>query len=393
MKHIVFENEGELDLRMLNNFGVNVKEKDNAIGFFGTGMKYAIAVAKRIGAGMLVQSGSVEYTIGIKKDDFRGVSFNVITLGDAPLSFTTELGKKWEPWMAFRELYCNALDENGRMFTATDIPPPSPGITRFIVSHQEFLDVYAKRDLYFLNSKCLVKGDSVSIHENTGNPLFYKGVFVGKIGTKNDAHYSYNIEDAMDLTEDRTAKHPWAITYTLGKELIKLTDKNILRKILAPGRGSFEWDIEYGGAGNASVEWKEIMSELVMRKIGDVVPSALRKYQAYIGEEEPISARLNAVEEKILGRAMLFVEDMGYSVDWPVVVAENLGENVLGVARNNKIYIAHRTFQAGTKCVAGTLLEEICHLKYGYEDCSRSFQNYLIDQVISLRELVVGEPL
>jgi len=41
---IVFENQGEIDLIAFTPFGVNTKETDSPIGFFGTGLKYATAV-------------------------------------------------------------------------------------------------------------------------------------------------------------------------------------------------------------------------------------------------------------------------------------------------------------------------------------------------------------
>ena len=46
---IVFENPGEIDIRSISTFGVSVKEGDNPIGFFGTGLKYAIVVLLRTG--------------------------------------------------------------------------------------------------------------------------------------------------------------------------------------------------------------------------------------------------------------------------------------------------------------------------------------------------------
>ena len=36
---IVFENPGEIDVAAISTFGVSVKETDNPIGFFGTGLK------------------------------------------------------------------------------------------------------------------------------------------------------------------------------------------------------------------------------------------------------------------------------------------------------------------------------------------------------------------
>ena len=44
---VVFENTGEIDILSISSFGVSVKEGDSPIGFFGTGLKYAIAVLLR----------------------------------------------------------------------------------------------------------------------------------------------------------------------------------------------------------------------------------------------------------------------------------------------------------------------------------------------------------
>lgn len=55
-KAIIFENPGELDLNALRIMGVSVKQSDSPIGMFGTGLKYAVATAMRLG-------GSVEIVI------------------------------------------------------------------------------------------------------------------------------------------------------------------------------------------------------------------------------------------------------------------------------------------------------------------------------------------
>lgn len=55
---IVFENEGEIDPQLIMLIGVNVKASDSAIGFFGTGLKYAIACLLRWGEEIEIQSGT-----------------------------------------------------------------------------------------------------------------------------------------------------------------------------------------------------------------------------------------------------------------------------------------------------------------------------------------------
>ena len=46
---IIFTNQGEIDIRAVTTFGVSVKNDNSAIGMFGTGLKYAIAIILRHG--------------------------------------------------------------------------------------------------------------------------------------------------------------------------------------------------------------------------------------------------------------------------------------------------------------------------------------------------------
>lgn len=44
---IIFRNKGVIDPKSITTFGVSSKENPGAIGFFGTGLKYAIAILLR----------------------------------------------------------------------------------------------------------------------------------------------------------------------------------------------------------------------------------------------------------------------------------------------------------------------------------------------------------
>lgn len=100
---IVFKNEGILDINSIITFGVSVKEKESAIGFFGTGLKYAIAVLLRNGCEVAIKSGLDVYYFGTESLIVRGKSFPIVTMNGKQLSFTTEYGKTWELWKAARE--------------------------------------------------------------------------------------------------------------------------------------------------------------------------------------------------------------------------------------------------------------------------------------------------
>ena len=117
MSKVYFSNNEELDPISITTFGINAKNNDSAIGYFGTGLKYAIAIILREGCKIAINSCGNSYKFSLKEQTIRGKSFSVICMNGNPLGFTTELGKNWELWMAYRELHCNTLDEGG---TITD---------------------------------------------------------------------------------------------------------------------------------------------------------------------------------------------------------------------------------------------------------------------------------
>ena len=125
---LVFENAGELDPRFLSTFGCSVKESDNPIGWFGTGLKFAIAVLLRTGHSIRVLTGTRQLEITTRTDTLRGQSFAFVCVDGEPAGFTTELGKNWELWMAYRELYCNTKDEPAAtIFETRRAPRPEIG--------------------------------------------------------------------------------------------------------------------------------------------------------------------------------------------------------------------------------------------------------------------------
>ena len=61
---IIFQNKGLIDVHAISIMGVSVKE-DNSIGFFGTGLKYAIAVLLR--EGIKIPSGAAKKKSHLKQ--------------------------------------------------------------------------------------------------------------------------------------------------------------------------------------------------------------------------------------------------------------------------------------------------------------------------------------
>ena len=90
---IYFGNQGAMDLDVIRVMGVSVKVKDNPIGFFGTGLKFAICTLLRSGHKVkLIINGVEVYEFSVEDVTIRGETFQRIKMNDELLPFTTELG-------------------------------------------------------------------------------------------------------------------------------------------------------------------------------------------------------------------------------------------------------------------------------------------------------------
>ena len=390
--YTIFENSGEIDRLLISTFGVNVKEGDNAIGFFGTGLKYAIAILIREGCSVEIHSGTERFRFGRKDVELRGKSFEFVTLNDEPMGFTTEVGKKWELWMAYRELYCNAQDEGGRKYESAECPEPAAGITRVVVGGDKFRSISDEHGKYFLASEPLMMGAGVNAHQGPGKAIFYRRVNVGGVGKT--TKYVWNITTPIDLTEDRTAKHSHEINWEIGKFVVQCSDRQFIRSCVTAPEDYYEHDVDYDQYVSPSAEFLAEIESLVHDHVANISSTARAKFEKHNPNKiKPKPAQLNGIEKATLARAMNFCKLIGFDIDYPVVTVDSLGENILGLATDGTIYLSRRAFMVGTKCVAGTIIEEYIHLEHGHPDCTRAFQNFIIDKMVSLGEMVIGEPI
>lgn len=395
MTVVVFENPGEIDPRLISTFGVNVKEGENPIGFFGTGLKYAIAILLRTGNEITIQSGERILTFAKHPTEIRGKTFELIAMNGEPLGFTTDVGKSWELWMAYRELHCNAKDERGMTFEAACAPAPATRVTRVLVRGADFVAVHRERRRYFLESPALLISDDVEIHEGESHGIFYRGVRVADVPSGQKTRFTYNLLHTLDLTEDRVAKYIFIVASRIRSALFKATAADVVRDGLTAGDGYLEATFDYKGEiGRPSEPFLRSVEDLIRDRVATTNASAVGVYKAAMRAQlKPDTIPLTGVEEQILARAKAFCARLGFTIQYDIIIAESLGEGVLGMAEDGRIYLAQRAFMMGTKTVAGTLIEEFIHLKHGLSDTSRAMQNYLLDRLVSLGEQLNGEPL
>jgi len=396
MKYFVFENPGVIDARSITTFGVSSKDTPaTAIGFFGTGLKYAIAILLRNGCGITIYSGGKKYTFGVFREKIRNDEFNLVTMNNTKLGFTTELGKTWEVWQALRELHCNCVDELGASYENTTPDVQSRDCTKVVVQGSAFEQAWMHRASVFLQSAPIHTGEKVSIHPGSSEWVFYRGIRTYKLSTP--SLYTYNILAQMQLTEDRTVKYDWYITQYVVEEVAKLTDEKMLDDILLQNMGAGSWERCLHFSSCQLGETIEAVALKHMREFNRNLNASLQARMREYAFEKLVSDdtdKLSVLDKKRLEKSLDFLKKIGHDCSaYPIVVSENLGENVLGRAHEGKIYLAHRVFMMGTKMVAGTVLEEYLHLKHGFSDCERPMQNFLFDALISMGEQVLGDVL
>lgn len=328
---IIFENRGEIDIDAITTFGVSVKEGPNPIGFFGTGLKYAIAVLLRSGHKVSIWTGDHELRFTTERREVRNKPFEFVLMreGDrlTSLGFTTELGKTWKPWMAYRELYCNARDEGGsvyRTITASSATDPARGLTQIRVEGDDIEAVHRDADQYFCEDEPDVVCNGVGIYRRPSQVLFYRGVrvlFLPKAAT-----FTYNfIDRQIDLTEDRTMTHPFMATYYLAEALAKCEDPAILEAALAPARDSLEWSFDYQGHGPTQV-FIDAVGKLKSAGRADVAKSAADVWRVAVPEQFiPRPSNLMPGDLAELAMAIMTTKRIGFDPGNVIVVDETPG--------------------------------------------------------------------
>jgi hypothetical protein len=387
---VSFRNRGLIDLRAVRTFGVSAKECANPIGFFGTGLKYAIAICLRLNCTVTLWRGTERYDFATRDASVRNANFRVITMNDEELAFTTDLGKTWEPWQAFRELYCNTVDEGGECIEGE--ASPLPDHTTIVVTGAPFHAAWRDRDRIVLRAIPRWRTERVEIHDAPGMCAYYRGIRVANL--QKPAALTYNVLSNLELTEDRTLKESWRFQSAVRDAILESDDEQLIARFLTAPDRSFEADLDL------DCLWPE-PSETFLRTVEKVGfraitnQTALRTYKKHRRVElTPDATPLNRIESIQLERAIAFCEEFGYHVrDYEIIVTADLGENTWGRAYEGRIYLNRSAFAAGTKIVAGTLIEEYLHLRHKLRDESRDLQNHLLNALVGMGELARGEPL
>lgn len=414
--YIIFENNGVLDLRALTVMGINAKPThDNPIGFFGTGLKLSAAVITRLGGQLEVQTGEhgdgSRYLVTKRATSFRDKEFDQLHLSfyndgtgdmeqDRELSYTTEYGKTWHPWMALRELETNVLDEGGTSYLSSRVPAPELGKVRFVVhldNEDALLKGYTQFDNIFfsrLQKKLGVKAWQERIADfipaTETKYLYYRGVCVLQLNGKQFAN-TYNLNSAIDLTEDRTAKYQWEVEGKVIDAVVSCSDEKVIRTALGKTDPS-EWleasmSFPYYDRSQADIypEYR-VYIDVINTMLENKRPINDHAYSVYVKRREAARAMspadLTGAQQFIVERAVQFAARLGLNTEYDIVFTYDMPENTFGRARDGVAYINMSTFSYGEQTVIATIIEELAHLDKGFKDETREFQDWLLRSLI-----------
>ena len=238
--YMEFSNPGEVELNAFKLLGASTKRsQEGKIGFFGTGLKYAIALMLREGINFKAYIGEKEVKLGVRQTDFGGTKVGVITVNGEKTSMTTDAGINWQPWFAIREIYSNALDEGGTM-ELSDKFHPEAGKTKIYVEMSDKLgDITRDWQSYFtmkresLEDIEIKQGSDVFTYRilakregQSAFTLFRRGIRVAKAGNV-DSLFDYDVSE-VKINESRVVEHDWEGRQRAAEALAQATDPNIV---------------------------------------------------------------------------------------------------------------------------------------------------------------------
>jgi hypothetical protein len=290
-------------------------------------LKYAIAVLLREKQDVIIWRGRDRYSFYVSREDFRGSNYGFVrmkketySLGDRllgrpsyhKLPFTTELGKNWKLWQAFRELETNTRDEGGETYLHqvynNDDPMEQLGCnskqTWIAITGSRFVDEFHDMNRNFLpDGKVLREDEAIQVIDRPSNHIYYRGVRI--LDLKEESEFTYNFLCHVDLTEDRTAMHPFLLEMKLAEYIAEHEDIEFVGRAVNSRR--YERNFNYGYASRPSVAFLNTASDspnptarqLVETKTKELEPSVqiiitVPKSEVTEDEREQIRA---AVEE------------------------------------------------------------------------------------------------
>lgn len=430
-KYLLIENKGEIDVNALILMGGSTKrDSASAIGFFGSGNKYSIALFLKNEIPFRIFSGNQELVVSTKEVKFRDKEFKQILINGQETSLTTDMGPQWDSWMGIREWVSNSIDEGeSNVVNAIEEINPKEGYTRIYVEHhQDIVNVIEHWNRYFSFDRT----DSVlEIGENKMFPqmdtekesllLYRKGIQAYHM-TAQRALYNYDLS-GYKINESRVINDTYTAKSDTCRFLCNNATEQIARYILSNGfvsekywEGEMDW--YWYGSNKLCQGWKDAIGSKIIinndasgfylkemadhphyrvsKEMAKAIKGSFPDVVVYgVGQDSGNDLNWRDVESTpkmkyMLKKALEFCNDTDYVVNYPINIVEFDKSEIMGCAHNKNIYIASSTFDMGMKEVVMTLIEENEHIKTGFDDETRAFQTHFIRMFLTTKEEQFG---
>ena len=383
MEKVFFANKGTIDLDVIRVMGVSVKENENPIGFFGTGLKFAIATLLRTGHSIDLYRNGVRIPFEVRQENIRGKEFGRVYMDGVSLPFTTELGRTWEVWQAYRELHSNTLDENGTITDDAGCEPVSKGDTVFVIGGTSFHSEYLNRHNIFVSGKPIATAPGLEVYSGRSKAVFYRGVRCGFL--PEECEFTYNITTEMQLSEDRMFASQWDLEYKLGTMIPSLPSEDVAAQLL-DGTKAWDQNLNFCYADAPSQQFLKAATDRYADQNGNKHAKMLVDRERQKQGDFPPAQMTDADHEKLLA-AFTYLPKLDCTLSpEDVEMVETLGPDILAMHHRGRgqIYMAKTCLDYGMETIVATLYEEWLHKEFGYRDESRSLQTFLFQRLVAL---------
>jgi hypothetical protein len=383
---VVHRTYTEFDIRAITITGLSAKpenDKRPAIGKFGTGLKYAIAVLLRNGCSVTIITPGQRHKLVAQVGEFRGQPFEAVamrSIANPPtknsrykrmvLPFTTHYGINWEMWMAFRELHSNTLDEGGwtKLFSR-ELPDEHKYVSEgcaILVEGEAYEAEYYNMHRTFLDAGPSVRyeGGGVRIydlpHEDYVNEFkYYRGLRAGDVQDNKMTLFIYDAVGEVYLTEERRVQdYFW--DWRVANAIAESDDEELIRAVLKADDDYWESTLNFHPSMQPSETFLRVAATAKVRQRHyeyikahkpvsikeldlDLYPTPwkLEGYAILAGNDNPVATRPNGMTEEVwksiwLGRVAtinahapsIFKPETDEAAPGPVEAAEDDAERV-----------------------------------------------------------------
>lgn len=376
---VYFANAGMIDLDVIRVMGVSIKRRANPIGYFGTGLKFAIATLLRTGHEVSLTLGGDRLELTARRVTIRGEEVQRVFMGDEALPFTTELGRNWEVWQAYRELHSNTLDEAGVISDT-----PQTGDTVIAVTGAGIQMEFNNRDAIFVSGKPLAANEFLEVYSGPTRYVYYRGVRAGAM--PQELSFSYNLLCPMTLTEDRTFESQFTVEWKLSQLIPRLAHKGVMSALLEGGGRRWDQKLDWGMCPEPSKAFLDVATaNYADMTVNDAARKVVDRDLQARGVFPP--ARMTDAQQAAFLDAFAPLLKLGCTLSpEDVEVVESLGPGVMGLyhKERNQVFLAASTLDWGLETVVATLYEEWLHKDHHYKDCTRELQTFLFQRLVAM---------